>query len=122
MKKIFLKLKSYRLELCCFTEKGFYHEQQLKELDGSRNMQERDEEERRKKKHDNNLQNIIMCGALGDLVSFMQFEKREKHPWRNINFSKVAGLKLATLLKLTLLYGCFLRSLNCTNGTKSRNA
>ena len=28
----------------------------------------------------------------------------------------------ATLLKLTLLHGCFPRFLNCTNGTKSRNA
>ena len=26
------------------------------------------------------------------------------------------------LLKLTLVYGCFSRFLNCTNGTKSRNA
>ena len=30
--------------------------------------------------------------------------------------------KPATLLKLTLLHGCFSRFLNCTNGTKSRNA
>ena len=27
-----------------------------------------------------------------------------------------------TLLKVTLLHGCFSRFLNCTNGTKSRNA
>ena len=39
-----------------------------------------------------------------------------------INFSKVPGFKPATLLKLTLLHGCFSRFLNCTNGTKSRNA
>ena len=32
------------------------------------------------------------------------------------------GLKSATLLKLTLLHECFSRFLNCTNGTKSRNA
>ena len=31
-------------------------------------------------------------------------------------------LKPATLLKLTLFHGCFLRFLNCTNGTKSGNA
>ena len=31
-------------------------------------------------------------------------------------------LKPTTLLKLTLLFGCFSRFLNCTNGTKSRNA
>ena len=23
--------------------------------------------------------------------SILQFKKREKHPWRNVNFSKVAG-------------------------------
>ena len=31
-------------------------------------------------------------------------------------------LKPATLLKVTLLHDCFSRLLNCTNGTKSRNA
>ena len=59
--------------------------------------------------------------ALRDLVPFVQFNKREKHPSRSANFSKVAGLKPATLLKLTLLHGCFSRFLNCTNDTKSRN-
>ena len=29
------------------------------------------------------------CGALRDLVPFVQFKKREKHPWRSVNFSKV---------------------------------
>ena len=28
-----------------------------------------------------------MCGALCDLVPFAQFKKREKHPWRSVNFS-----------------------------------
>ena len=31
-------------------------------------------------------------------------------------------VKPASLLKVTLLYGCFSRFLNCANGTKSRNA
>ena len=31
-------------------------------------------------------------------------------------------LQLATLLKLTLARGCISRFVNCTNGTKSRNA
>ena len=31
------------------------------------------------------------CGALRDLVPFVQFEKRKKHPWTSVNFSKVAG-------------------------------
>ena len=33
----------------------------------------------------------IICGALRDLVPFVQFKNREKHPWRSVNFSKVAG-------------------------------
>ena len=45
-----------------------------------------------------------ICGALRDLVPFAQFKKREKHPWRSVNFR------------------CFSRFLNCTNGTKLRNA
>ena len=40
-------------------------------------------------KSDQSSQRI--CGALRDLVPFVQFEKREKHPWRSVNFSKVAG-------------------------------
>ena len=33
-----------------------------------------------------------MCDALRNLVPFVQFKKREKHPWRSVNFRKVAGL------------------------------
>ena len=43
---------------------------------------------------------------LNDLVLFVQFKKREKHTWRSVNFSKVAGWQPATLLKLTLLHVC----------------
>ena len=32
-----------------------------------------------------------ICDVLRDLVPFVQFKKREKHPWRNDTFSKVAG-------------------------------
>ena len=46
-----------------------------------------------------------ICDALRDLVPFVQFKKREKHPRRSVNFSKVTGFKPATLLKLTLLHG-----------------
>ena len=53
------------------------------------------------------------------MVSFVQFKKREKHSWKSVNFSKVAGLRPATLLKAALLHECFL---NCTNDTKSRKA
>ena len=65
--------------------------------------------------------NLLICDALHALVPFVQFENREKHLWRSVNLSKVAG-KPATLLKLTLLHGCFSCFLNCTNCTKSRNA
>ena len=30
----------------------------------------------------------FMCDVLRDLVSFVQFKKREKHPWRSATFSK----------------------------------
>ena len=35
----------------------------------------------------------------------------------SVTFSKVAGFQLATLLKVTLFHGCFLRFLNCASGT-----
>ena len=60
-----------------------------------------------------------MCDVLRYLVPFVQFKKRKKHPWRSVTFSKVAGKKPTTSLKVTLLHGCFSRFLNCTNKTKS---
>ena len=33
------------------------------------------------------FQNYI-CGALRDLVTFVQFKKREKQQWRSVSFSK----------------------------------
>ena len=37
---------------------------------------------------------IHSCDALPNLASFVQFKKREKHSWRSVNFSKVAGCSL----------------------------
>ena len=48
-----------------------------------------------------------MCAALRDLLPFAQLNKCEKHPWKSATFSKVAGFKPATLLKVTLVHGCF---------------
>ena len=62
-----------------------------------------------------------ICDALRDFVPFVQFKKREKHPWRSVTFSKVASFWPAVSLKVTLLHGCLSRFLNCTNDTKSRN-
>ena len=65
-----------------------------------------------------------ICGALRDLVLFVQFKRREKHPWKSFTFSKnrlkTFRLKSATLLKVALISGCFSCFLNCRNGTKSR--
>ena len=49
-----------------------------------------------------------ICDALRNLVPFVHFKKRERHPWRSF-----------TLVKVTPLHECFL---NCTNGAESRNA
>ena len=39
--------------------------------------------------------------ALRDLIPFVQFKKRKKHPWRSVTFQP------ATLLKTILLHGRF---------------
>ena len=39
----------------------------------------------------NEVQIRNICDVLIDLVPFVQFKKREKHPWRSVTFTKVAG-------------------------------
>ena len=34
-----------------------------------------------------------ICDALRNLLSFVQFKKREKHLWRSVTFSKVAEFR-----------------------------
>ena len=65
---------------------------------------------------------IIICDVQRNLKPFVQFKKHKKHPWRSVTSSKVAGFQPATLLKVTLLYGCFSRFLNCAYGTKLCNS
>ena len=38
-----------------------------------------------------------MGDALSDLVPFVQFKKCGKHPWRSVNFSKVAGFSITCI-------------------------
>ena len=38
----------------------------------------------------------IICDALRNLVSFVQFKKCEKQPWSSVTFSKVASFNCAT--------------------------
>ena len=61
-----------------------------------------------------NLNNAIRCAIWNHLYSF----KKVKNTHGSVTFSKVAGS--ATLLKATLLSGCFSRYLSCANGTKLR--
>ena len=56
----------------------------------------------------------MWCGALRDLVAFVQFKKREKNPQRSVNFSKVAGCQNLFFNKVT--------GLRPANATKPRNA
>ena len=42
-------------------------------------------------KEEENNKCYVKCDALRDFVSFVQFKKREKYPWRSVNFSKVAS-------------------------------
>ena len=34
---------------------------------------------------------MLLFDTLSDMVSFVQFKKRERFPWRSVTFSKVAG-------------------------------
>ena len=57
--------------------------------------------------------NMQICDALRDFVPFVYSLK---------NVENTHGGVLILVLKVTLLHGCFSHFLNCTNGTKSRNA
>ena len=61
-----------------------------------------------------------ICDALRDLVLFVQFKKREKHPWRNVNFSKVAGWSLLLLLVLLKRMTEFFNQQYLQNGLTDR--
>ena len=45
-----------------------------------------------------NLEHMMICDALRNLVPFAQSKKREKHPWRSVTSNEV---------KVTLLHRCF---------------
>ena len=50
-----------------------------------------------------------LCDALHDLLTFVQFKKREKHPWKSVTF-------------IYSSMGVFHVFLTCANGTKSSKA
>ena len=48
------------------------------------------------------------CGALRDLVAFVQFKKREKYPWRSVSFSKVENKFFANNSTVNMIFSlCF---------------
>ena len=59
--------------------------------------------------------------ALHDLVSLVQFKKRENTHGGVLLLVKLQA-KAWNFTKVTLLHGCFSQFLNCTNSTKSRKA
>ena len=63
---------------------------------------------------------IMTCDALRDLVPFVQFKKREMHPWMSFTFSKVTGFYNFT--QTNTPPWVFYTFLNCTNGSKSLKA
>ena len=58
--------------------------------------------------------------ALRNFVPYVQFKKRENHPWGSDTFSKIA--EACNFAKIILLNGRFSRFLSCTNSTKLRRA
>ena len=60
---------------------------------------------------------MMKCDALRNLVPFVQFKKREKHPWRSVTFSKVAGnIPLWVFFKFLKLYKRYQIAQNITYG------
>ena len=47
------------------------------------------------------------CDALRDLVPFVQFKKREKRPWRSVNFSEACNF--AKINTPTLVFFAFFK-------------
>ena len=50
------------------------------------------------------VSDIDKCVPLRNLVPFEQFQKREKHPWRSVTFSKVAGHSSICIFPVFKLY------------------
>ena len=59
---------------------------------------------------------LANCDVLRDLVSFVQFKKREKHPWRFVTCSKITSTKSNIPPWVFLPFGIFvLKCFNCSN-------
>ena len=59
-----------------------------------------DSERKRLSRHRFICSTFTTCGALRDLVPFVQFQKREKHPWRSVTKSNTPPWVFFTFFKL----------------------
>ena len=63
-----------------------------------------------------------ICDALSNLVPFVQFKKREKHPWRSVNFSTCNFAKINTppwvFFLFFKLYKCYQITQRITHANK----
>ena len=64
------------------------------------------------------MKDFIICYVLRDLVPFAQYKKREKKPMEECQVQAEA----CNFTKINTPPWMFFTFLNCTNGTKSRNA
>ena len=66
-----------------------------------------------------------ICDALRDLVPFVQFKKREKHPCRSVNFSKVTNgiksLNASHISTCTVAFNCLGKIKAVKTPVKSNN-
>ena len=51
----------------------------------------------------------VILDALRDLVALVRFKKREKHPWRIVTFSKVAGFNFTKSNTLPWVFFTFFK-------------
>ena len=49
----------------------------------------------------------VMCDVFRNLVPFVQFKKRENHPWRNVNFSTKINTPPWVFFTFFKLYKCY---------------
>ena len=63
----------------------------------------------------NEIFKLNICDVLRDLELFVQFKNTHG---RVLLLVKLQASAFATLLKVSLLYGCFSRFLSCKNATK----
>ena len=55
----------------------------------------------------------LIWDALQDLIPFVKFKKLEKHLWKSVTFSKIAGESLAKIITLPWMFFMFFKLCKC---------